>query len=67
MEKLAPYFWDGFKIGVLIALPFSIIRLIVYFSRKEDIGVFRFKRVFELLAICLAVTFSFVKDDDFKK
>lgn len=61
------YFWDGFKIGLCIAIPLNIIRLIVYFAKGVDVNPFRIRRLFELLAITLGVTFSFVKDEDFKK
>lgn len=67
MDKLWPYFWDGFKIGLIIAIPIQIIRIIIYFSKGVDINPFRIRRLFEFLAICLAITFSFVKDDDFKR
>ena len=60
-------FIEGAKIGLLIAIPLNIIRLIIYFVKGVDVNPFRIRRLFELLTLCLAITFSFVKDEDFKK
>ena len=61
------YFWEGFKIGLYIAIPLTIIRLIIYFIKGVDINPFSIRKLLQFLITCLAITFSFVKDDDFKK
>lgn len=64
MEDLLPYFWDGFKIGLYIAIPLELIRIIIFYTKHKDIKIFKIRTILNLIPIVLGIIFAFSKDND---
>lgn len=59
-----PYFWDGFKIGMLIMIPLELIRLTIFFTKKKDITLFKIKNALKIFPLIFGLIFAFVDVKD---
>lgn len=64
LVPLLPYFWEGFKIGLLIMIPIELIRFIIFLRKKKDIHIINIKDALKIFPLIFGLIFAFVDVKD---